>query len=135
MTERETPTTPLRSLTPEQFLAQFADEPDHGGSKPDNRRSGAAVRRTDESRGFGPVEGDDGDGGEAWSEVDERADDAAGRLDGDETYRLSTQFAVPESAVRPPLPPTPSAAGRDRKIPPIPPRSMLKLSNDLPADS
>jgi hypothetical protein len=115
MTEREPATPTLRSLTPEQFLAQFADGPDD--QDPDHER-----RRPIDSRVSGPVEDSSRDGDEA-------------RPDGDEPYRLSAQFAVPETATRPPLPPTPSAAGRDRKIPPIPPRSVLQLSNEGPADS
>jgi hypothetical protein len=115
MTEREPATTTLRSLTPEQFLAQFADGPDDHG--PDHER-----RRPIDSPISDPVEDSHRDGDEAWP-------------DGDEPYRLSAQFAVPETASRPPLPPTPRTAGRDREIPPIPPRSMLQLSNEGPAES
>ncbi len=115
MTEREPATTTLRSLTPEQFLAQFADGPDDHG--PDHER-----RRPIDSGVRGPVEDPHRNGDEAWP-------------DGDEPLGLSAQFAVPETATRPPLPPTPSAAARDRKIPPIPPRSVLQLSNEGLTDS
>lgn len=116
MTDRDTPTTSPGSLTPEQFLAQFAGEPDH--HDPDDPGGSAGG-----TRGSGPVEDDRRRGGTDRP------------LEGNDTRRLSAQFAVPETVTRPPLPPKPDEPGRDRRIPSNLPRTVLHLSDDPPADS